>query len=158
MAGPLGDGIPRNARIDPVPQNSRNNPPRSSKTHVSVLPFLKTHVSILLPFHETCVSILLFPKTCVSIPSRLLSRVAALPPKFSYQYWRDLTQDVAIDEADVDVDGSQDGLAEPGEPDIEPQMTDIHINYLFHIVQALNQPPTNPSSSQTKGGDLQCNR
>ncbi|KNE87353.1 hypothetical protein PSTG_19265, partial [Puccinia striiformis f. sp. tritici PST-78] len=65
---------------------------------------------------------------------------------------RNLTQDVAIDEADVDVNGSQDGLAEPGEPDIEPQMTDIHINYLFHIVQALNQPPTNPRARKRKAG------
>ncbi|KAI9627873.1 hypothetical protein KEM48_011948 [Puccinia striiformis f. sp. tritici PST-130] len=145
-----GDGIPRNARIDPVPQNSRNNPPVPQNSRIN--PPVPQNSRINPPVPRNLRINPPVPQNLRIDPQQALIERAATLRNSHINTERNLTQDVAIDEADVDVNGSQDGLAEPGEPDIEPQMTDIHINYLFHIVQALNQPPTNPRARKQKAG------
>ncbi|KAI9628007.1 hypothetical protein H4Q26_018259 [Puccinia striiformis f. sp. tritici PST-130] len=111
------------------------------KMAVSIL-FHKMAVSI--PFHEMAVSIP-FHEMAVSIPFHEMA--ISIPSRHPA-----LTERVPIDAADNDVDGSQDGLAGPGEPVPEPQLADIHINYLFHVVQASNNAPSNPRARKRRAG------
>ncbi|KAH9459942.1 hypothetical protein KEM48_004858 [Puccinia striiformis f. sp. tritici PST-130] len=111
---------------------SRNNPPVPQNSRIN--PLVPQNLRINPPV----------PQNLRINPQQALVERSATLRNSHINTERNLTQELAINKADVDVNGSQDGLAEPDEPDIEPQMTDTHINYLFHIVQALNKPPTNP--------------
>ncbi|KAH9464622.1 hypothetical protein H4Q26_013621 [Puccinia striiformis f. sp. tritici PST-130] len=63
------------------------------------------------------------------------------------------SQQAPVDEADNSINGSLGPILELGEPepDVEPQLADIHINYLFHVIQAANHPPSNPRTRKRRG-------
>ncbi|KAH9472473.1 hypothetical protein Pst134EA_003083 [Puccinia striiformis f. sp. tritici] len=68
------------------------------------------------------------------------------------------SQQAPVDEADNSINGSLGPILELGEPepDVEPQLADIHINYLFHVIQAANHPPSNPRTRKKKGSTFWC--
>ncbi|KAI7937277.1 hypothetical protein MJO29_014592 [Puccinia striiformis f. sp. tritici] len=168
-----GDGIPRNARIDPVPQYGRINPiPQNGRINPipqngRINPVPQNGRFNPVPQNGRIDPV---PRNGRIDPVPRNGRIDPVPrnghinteqaPSERLATLRNprintsqaLTERVPIDAADNDVDGSQDGLAGPGEPVPEPQLADIHINYLFHVVQASNNAPSNPRARKRRAG------